>query len=157
MLYCFLGEIDNRGFQGSANHKKYENFHLKYFQRMSDIFHQNAFAQLGKETSKLRTYSQLKVSIGLEKWFPDNSHPGRFPPAGHFPPDISHPGQFPSRTIPIPDSSHPGQFPSRTIPIPDSSQIWTLSILHIFIYGFFLLENDHIKLFSKLGNGILST
>ena len=35
---------------------------------MSDIFHQNAFAQIGKETSKLRTYSQLKVSIGLEKY-----------------------------------------------------------------------------------------
>ena len=68
MLYCFLGEIDNRGFHGSANHKKYENTHLKYFQRMSDIFHQNAFAQIGKETSKLRTYSQLKVSIGLEKY-----------------------------------------------------------------------------------------
>ena len=35
---------------------------------MSDIFHQNAFAQIVKETSKLRTYSQLKGSIGLEKY-----------------------------------------------------------------------------------------
>ena len=61
-------EINNRGFQGSVNHKKYENIHLKYFQRMSHIFHQNAFAQIGKETSKLRTYSQLKVSIELEKY-----------------------------------------------------------------------------------------
>ena len=68
MLYCFLGEIDNRGFQGSANHKKYGNIHLIYFQRMPDIFYQNAFVQIGKETSKLRTYSQLKVSIGLEKY-----------------------------------------------------------------------------------------
>ena len=35
---------------------------------MSDIFHQNAFAQIVKETSKLRTYGQLKGSIGLEKY-----------------------------------------------------------------------------------------
>ena len=48
MLYCFLGEIDNRGFQGSANHKKYENINFIYFQSMSDIFHQNAFAQIGQ-------------------------------------------------------------------------------------------------------------
>ena len=68
MLNYFLGEIDNRGFQVGANHKKYENIHLIYFQRMSDILHQNAFAQIVKETSKLRTYSQLKGSIGLEKY-----------------------------------------------------------------------------------------
>ena len=43
---------------------------------MSDIFHQNAFAQIGKETSKLRTYSQLKISIGLEKYLLTHKYTG---------------------------------------------------------------------------------
>ena len=68
MLCYFLGGNEHRGPTGNANPRKNENTHVKYFQRISDIFHQNAFAEIGKETSKLRMYSQLKSEIGIEKY-----------------------------------------------------------------------------------------
>ena len=42
--------------------------HTKAFQRMSDIFHQSAFSEIKKETSKLRTYSTMKTQIGYENY-----------------------------------------------------------------------------------------
>ena len=41
--------------------------HTKAFQRLSDIFHQSAFSEIKKETSKLRTYSTMKTQIGSVK------------------------------------------------------------------------------------------
>ena len=38
------------------------------FQRKVDIFHQNAFAELKKESSKLRTYGIIKQNQGIEKY-----------------------------------------------------------------------------------------
>ena len=38
------------------------------FQRMCDIFHQNAFADIKRPDSKLRTYSLIKSEIGIEKY-----------------------------------------------------------------------------------------
>ena len=40
----------------------------KVFERMYDIFHQEAFADITRENSKLRTYSLLKTNIGIEKY-----------------------------------------------------------------------------------------
>ena len=36
-----------------------------FLQRVTDIFHQNAFADMGREDSKLRTYSRLKKQLDL--------------------------------------------------------------------------------------------
>ena len=47
---------------------KDKNCHLKAFQRMQDIFHQGAFSDIQKETSKLRTYSLCKTSPGYETY-----------------------------------------------------------------------------------------
>ena len=38
--------------------------HTKAFPRTRDIFHQSAFADIKKETSKLRSYSTMKTQIG---------------------------------------------------------------------------------------------
>ena len=35
---------------------------------MADIFHQEAFANLAKTSSKLRTYGKIKTDIGIEKY-----------------------------------------------------------------------------------------
>ena len=40
--------------------------HEKAFARMRDIFHQEAFATISKESSKLRTYKEIKQEIGFE-------------------------------------------------------------------------------------------
>ena len=42
--------------------------HVKAFSRMRDIFHQEAFAAINQESSKLRTYKLLKEEIGLETY-----------------------------------------------------------------------------------------
>ena len=42
--------------------------HTLAFQRMTDIFHQNSFSEIGKDSSKLRTYSKIKTKIGYEKY-----------------------------------------------------------------------------------------
>ena len=46
-----------------------ENVHEKAMTRMADIFHQEAFANLAKTSSKLRTYGKIKTDIGNEKYF----------------------------------------------------------------------------------------
>ena len=47
------------------------NAHCLAFQRMSDIFHQNSFSEIRKESGKLRTYSLLKNEIGYEEYLND--------------------------------------------------------------------------------------
>ena len=42
--------------------------HERAFQRMCDIFHQNSFEEIKKESSKLRTYGVLKTEIGYESY-----------------------------------------------------------------------------------------
>ena len=37
-------------------------------QRMTDIFHQNAFAKINRNNSKLRTYAKIKKEPGLESY-----------------------------------------------------------------------------------------
>ena len=50
------------------NNRQHKKIHEKFLQRMCDIFHQNAFAEIREEISLLRTYSHLKTSIGLENY-----------------------------------------------------------------------------------------
>lgn len=45
--------------------------HLKAFQRMTDIFHQEAFSDIQRNNSKLRTYSLLKLESGFENYLCD--------------------------------------------------------------------------------------
>ena len=47
------------------------NLSGKVFQRASDIFHQEAFASIKSERSKLRTYSKIKHCIGFENYLND--------------------------------------------------------------------------------------
>lgn len=42
--------------------------HIQAFQRMSDIFYQDSFSEIKKETSKLRTYSTIKTQTGFENY-----------------------------------------------------------------------------------------
>ena len=44
------------------------DLHSKAFQRMKDIFHQEAFSDIQREDSKLRTYSLFKTTLGYEKY-----------------------------------------------------------------------------------------
>ena len=44
------------------------NTHNKAFQRMSDIFHQNAFSKINDINNKLRSYSIIKSKIGYEEY-----------------------------------------------------------------------------------------
>ena len=42
------------------------------FIRMKDIFHQETFTLINKDSSKLRTYSKVKTDIGIEKYLLSN-------------------------------------------------------------------------------------
>ena len=42
--------------------------HAIYFRRLTDIFHQDSFAEINNEKSKLRTYSLIKTSIRMEPY-----------------------------------------------------------------------------------------
>ena len=46
--------------------------HLEVFNRLSDIFHQESFAEIKKVSSKLRTYSVVKTKIGIEGYLTAN-------------------------------------------------------------------------------------
>ena len=50
------------------DNKPREKTHVKIFQRLCDIFHQNSFANINTESSKLRTYSTFKKDIGCERY-----------------------------------------------------------------------------------------
>ena len=56
---------NNNNNDRSSKRKPIENI---FFQRVVDIFHQNAFAEIRENDSKLRTYSIIKKEIGLEKY-----------------------------------------------------------------------------------------
>ena len=47
--------------------------HFKVFRRKHDIFHQNAFADINRADSKLRTYGLVKESVGLEYYLCANT------------------------------------------------------------------------------------
>ena len=44
------------------------NIHRKLYLRLIDEFHQNSFADINHPNSKLRTYGQLKATVGLEDY-----------------------------------------------------------------------------------------
>ena len=50
---------------------KDKDTHSKAFQRLKDIFHQEAFSSIKREDSKLRTYSLFKTSSGYEPYLSD--------------------------------------------------------------------------------------
>ena len=47
------------------------DIHLQVYQRLWDVFHQNAFIDIKREDSKLRTYSKFKTEPGFEKYLDD--------------------------------------------------------------------------------------
>ena len=51
---------------GGGNRNKL--VHEAAMKRMKDIFHQEAFAELNRDGSKLRTYAKLKIEQGYEKY-----------------------------------------------------------------------------------------
>ena len=52
---------------------KQNTTHLVVFQRLNDIFHQETFAEIRKDSSKLRTYSLIKTKIGVEGYLAAHS------------------------------------------------------------------------------------
>ena len=48
--------------------RKDKNSHTQFFNRLKDIFHQESFADISRENSKLRTFSLLKKTIGMENY-----------------------------------------------------------------------------------------
>ena len=52
---------------------KDKDTHSKAFQRMKDIFQQEAFSDIQREDSKLRTYSLFKTSLGYEQYLSEIS------------------------------------------------------------------------------------
>jgi hypothetical protein len=42
--------------------------HKRLFERLVDSFHQSAFSEIRKDTSKLRTYALFKREVGLENY-----------------------------------------------------------------------------------------
>ena len=63
--------LENNGmlnFYLDTHGKSYPFIHKKIFERLSDHFHQNAFAAIREDSSKLRTYALFKTEIGMEKY-----------------------------------------------------------------------------------------
>ena len=50
------------------------SIHEDVFRRMQDIFHQESFVEIGKESSKLRTYRRIKTEIGREEYLANISN-----------------------------------------------------------------------------------
>ena len=48
--------------------------HKKAFERMKDIFHQEAFSDINRVDSKLRTYALIKPLTGIEKYILTNAN-----------------------------------------------------------------------------------
>ena len=42
--------------------------YTKVFERLYDIFHQDALASISEDSSKLRTYSRIKTKLGIENY-----------------------------------------------------------------------------------------
>ena len=79
LLLISVKHSDENNYKWSSSTKNYldsigigniytGDIHNKAFERMKDIFHQDAFADISRDNSKLRTYASLKTSIGLEKY-----------------------------------------------------------------------------------------
>ena len=64
LLSLFLNEYPHRSLF----------IHNKLFKNLVDQFHQNALATIGREGSKLRTYSLIKTQIGIESYLTDIKH-----------------------------------------------------------------------------------
>ena len=57
--------LNNIGIGGLSKNEYVHNTAIK---RMTDIFHQEAFAEINRDESKLRTYAKIKTEIGIEKY-----------------------------------------------------------------------------------------
>ena len=55
-------------FYGGTYSVTHPFIYKKIFQKLSDIFHQNAFETIKNDKSKLRTYAVFKKNIGCEKY-----------------------------------------------------------------------------------------
>ena len=60
--------IDCLNRTGIGSESRSTSVHKTTFKRMTDIFHQEAFVEIGKDTSKLRTFGKIKTKIGIEKY-----------------------------------------------------------------------------------------
>jgi hypothetical protein len=61
--------LTNMGMMESFNNTENDdNLHTQTFQRMYDMFHQEAFEDIKREDSKLRTYNYVKNQIGMEPY-----------------------------------------------------------------------------------------
>ena len=63
LLLSNIGMLDN-----FFSNIRDTNNHIKIYQRLQDIFHQNAFAEINEPNSKLRTYKHLKTKNGIEEY-----------------------------------------------------------------------------------------
>ena len=61
MLNFYEDEFDN----------PYPFIHKKLFERLRDNFHQSAFENIRRDTSKLRTYALFKNEVGFEQYLTD--------------------------------------------------------------------------------------
>ena len=57
--------LNNMGLGGMIRN---QFIHIKAINRMTDIFHQEAFNDINRTRSKLRTYGKIKTKIGIEKY-----------------------------------------------------------------------------------------
>ena len=53
---------------GIGSESEIENIHRAAFERLKDIYHQNCFAEINSDHSKLRTYARVKTEIGMEEY-----------------------------------------------------------------------------------------
>ena len=56
------------GMQNLFGNNSQVEVHKVYFTRIVDIFHQNSFADIRREDSKLRTYALIKTDTGIERY-----------------------------------------------------------------------------------------
>ncbi len=59
------GLLDRIGIGGNTDNRL---VHLNAMKRMTDIFHQEAFAKINSEGSKLRNYAKFKLKVGYERY-----------------------------------------------------------------------------------------
>ena len=64
--YLIQNKLTEIGMMNSF--KEGREIHVKAYSRMRGIFHQEAFAAINQESSKLRTYKLLKEEIGMETY-----------------------------------------------------------------------------------------
>ena len=62
---ALIDSLNNIGIGGDSRN---ELVHKTAMKRMSDIFHQEAFMEINRDRSKLRTYGKIKSKLGMEKY-----------------------------------------------------------------------------------------